>query len=99
MGVIMIRCPQTGREIPTGIEMDTAEFRRAPVFFSRVQCPVCAREHEWFAKDAWVCDSAGCGIRVGHIHRSIVRKSDPRKELVRRTASVGGRGERRPAPA
>jgi len=54
MGVIMIRCPQTGREIPTGIEMDTAEFQHAPVFFSRVQCPVCAREHEWFAKDAWV---------------------------------------------
>src|SRR2546423_8024149 len=46
MGVIVIRCPQTGREIPTGIEMDAAEFRRAPVFFSRVQCPVCAREHE-----------------------------------------------------
>jgi hypothetical protein len=38
--------------------MDTAEFQRAPVFFSRVQCPVCEREHEWFAKDAWVCDWA-----------------------------------------
>ena len=58
MGVIMIRCPQTGREIPTGIEMDVVEFRHAPVFSSRVQCPACAREHEWFAKDAWVCDSA-----------------------------------------
>ena len=57
MGVMMIRCPQTGREIPTGIEMDTAEFQRAPVFFSRVQCPLCERWHEWFAKDAWVCDS------------------------------------------
>jgi hypothetical protein len=56
MGAIMIRCPQTGRDIPTGIEMDTAEFRRAPVFFSRVHCPVCYREHEWFAKDAWVCE-------------------------------------------
>ena len=54
MGAIMIRCPQTGREIPTGIEMDTSEFQRAPVFFSRVQCPVCDRVHEWFAKDAWV---------------------------------------------
>jgi len=21
-----------------------------------VQCPFCNREHEWFAKDAWVCD-------------------------------------------
>jgi hypothetical protein len=58
MGAIMIRCPQTGREIPTGIEMDTTEFQRSPVFFSTVQCPVCNGEHEWFAKDAWVCDSA-----------------------------------------
>ena len=63
MGVIMIRCPQTEREIPTGLEMGTAEFRRAPVFFSRVQCPVCAREHEWFAKDAWVCDGVDAGSR------------------------------------
>jgi len=56
MGAIMTRCPRTGREIATGIEMDEAEFKRAPVFFSRVHCPLCAREHEWFAKDAWVCD-------------------------------------------
>jgi len=61
MGAIMIRCPQTGREIPTGFEMDTIKFQRAPVFFSRVQCPVCSREHEWFAKDAWVDNSAEAG--------------------------------------
>jgi hypothetical protein len=58
MGAIMIRCPQTGHEIPTGIEMGESEFQHSPVFFSRVQCPLCNREHEWFAKDAWVCDSA-----------------------------------------
>jgi hypothetical protein len=52
----MIRCPETGREIPTGFEMDRTEFQHAPVFFSRVQCPICERVHEWFAKDAWVCD-------------------------------------------
>ncbi len=57
MGLVMIRCPQTGREIPTGFEMEISDFQRAPVFFSRVQCPVCACEHEWFAQDAWVCDS------------------------------------------
>lgn len=56
MGFVMIRCPQTGRDIATGFEMDMEEFQRAPVFFSRVQCPVCRRQHEWFAKDAWVCD-------------------------------------------
>ena len=56
MGLIMIRCPESGREIPTGIEMDMAEFQRAPVFFSRVQWPVCDQEHDWFDKVAWVCD-------------------------------------------
>jgi hypothetical protein len=33
MGAIMIRCPQSGRAIPTGLEMDTAEFQRSPVSF------------------------------------------------------------------
>jgi hypothetical protein len=36
MGLIMIRCPESGREIPTGIKMDMGEFQRAPVFFSTV---------------------------------------------------------------
>jgi hypothetical protein len=57
MGAIMIRCPQTGREIPTGIEMDECDFLHAPVFFSRAYCRFCRGEHEWFAKDAWVCES------------------------------------------
>jgi hypothetical protein len=35
MGVVMIRCPQTGHEIATGIEMDNAEFQRAPVLLPR----------------------------------------------------------------
>jgi hypothetical protein len=56
MGVVMIRCPRTRREVPTGIEMDGREFLRAPVFFSRMHCPACGSVHEWFAKDAWVCD-------------------------------------------
>ena len=76
MGVIMIRCPQTGRAIPTGIEMDTAEFQRAPVFFSRVQCPVCGREHEWFAKDAWVCEP----IALGRARPAQRRSHDVRRD-------------------
>jgi hypothetical protein len=57
MGVIMIRCPRTGQDVPTGIEMRSSDFQRAPVFFARVQCPACGREHEWFAKDAWVSEA------------------------------------------
>ena len=56
MGAVMIKCPTTGREIPTGIVADRVSFNAAPVFFARVHCPICRTEHEWFAKEAWVRD-------------------------------------------
>jgi hypothetical protein len=56
MGLVMIKCPDTGRDIPTGFIADRASFDSTPVFFARVQCPICRTEHEWFAKEAWVCE-------------------------------------------
>jgi hypothetical protein len=64
MGFVMIRCPRTGREIPTGMTMNRSDFERAPVFFARTHCPLCASEHEWFAQDAWVCDSPTPALNV-----------------------------------
>jgi hypothetical protein len=63
MGIVMIRCPKTRRAISTGIQADRQTFRATPVFFSRTHCSLCRTMHEWFAKDAWVCDSAAadCG--------------------------------------
>ncbi len=57
MGAVMVRCPQTGRDIPTGFVADRERFKATPVFFARVQCPICRTEHEWFAKEAWVCEA------------------------------------------
>ena len=54
MGMVMVRCPQTGRAIPTGIKIDRESFRRRPVFYSRTHCPTCQIDHTWFAQDAWV---------------------------------------------
>jgi hypothetical protein len=54
MGIVMIRCPATGREISTGIEIDRSRFECTPVFFARTYCPLCRAEHQWFAKDGWV---------------------------------------------
>ncbi len=54
MGLVMIRCPVTGREIPTDMKADQFSFNRSPVFFGHTFCPICRRDHEWFAKDAWV---------------------------------------------
>jgi hypothetical protein len=56
MGVVMIRCPQTGAHIRTGMMADRRSFESTPVFFARAYCPICRTEHEWFAKEAWVCE-------------------------------------------
>ncbi len=63
MSNVMIRCPQTRRAISTGIKVDRATFQSTPVFFSRTYCSLCRMTHEWFAKDAWICDfaAADCG--------------------------------------
>jgi hypothetical protein len=74
MGAVMVKCPDTGREISTGLVADRRTFNAMPVFFARVYCPLCRAEHEWFAKEAWVCDAAPApersgaraGVRVTH---------------------------------
>jgi len=58
MGIVMIRCPATGRDISTGIKVDRPRFECSPVFFAQTHCPFCRVDHQWFAKDAWVEDSA-----------------------------------------
>jgi len=54
MGEVMIKCPGTGRDIPTGIVADRRSFSATPVFFARVLCPFCKTQHEFFAREAWV---------------------------------------------
>ena len=41
MGTVMVRCPQTGRDIATGMVADRESFSATPVFFARVYCPLC----------------------------------------------------------
>jgi hypothetical protein len=66
MGAVMIKCPDTGREIATGLTADPARFAATPVFFARAYCPICRTEHEWFAKEAWVCEAEPA--RPQHAH-------------------------------
>src|SRR5262247_4185792 len=63
MGVVMIKCPDTGRDISTGLVADRDSFRATPVFFGRVFCPLCRTNHEWFAQQAWVCEAEPAAVR------------------------------------
>jgi hypothetical protein len=56
MGMVMVKCPQTGHAIPTGIETDRESFARSTVFFARTRCPICRADHAWFAREAWVAE-------------------------------------------
>jgi hypothetical protein len=53
----MIKCPETGSPISTGIQMDQPTFNKTLVFFARTLCPICQTQHEWFARSAWVRES------------------------------------------
>ena len=54
MGAVMIRCPRTGRAVSTAIETEPSVFSRLPEVAARMICPLCAEEHVWTAKEAWL---------------------------------------------
>jgi hypothetical protein len=56
VGNVMIKCPRTGRVIPTGMKVDREKFRSSTVFFARTYCSICQANHEWFAREAWICE-------------------------------------------
>jgi hypothetical protein len=47
VGTVVIRCPRTGRQVPTGLEIDEATWGSLPVVISRMTCPACGAEHVW----------------------------------------------------
>src|SRR5437016_3406434 len=56
MGMIMIRCPATGRAASTGIEMLAVD--QLPIVTGTMSCPACGRIHEWTKNDAWLGDGS-----------------------------------------
>ena len=56
--VFMFRYPETGGELPTRIEMDTASFQHLPVIRAHLKCPVCSIYHLWSSSEAWPSNPA-----------------------------------------
>jgi hypothetical protein len=54
MSMVMIKCPVTGRAVPTAIETEPASFRRLPKVTATMCCPACGRDHEWSVSSAWL---------------------------------------------
>ena len=56
LSAVMIKCPNTGKLIATGIETDADTFRRLPDTLSRTHCPHCGVEHAWWKREALLLD-------------------------------------------
>jgi hypothetical protein len=59
MSMIMIRCPETGSAVSTGIECEDNDFRSLPFVITHTICPSCGREHSWSKTDAWLKEGEG----------------------------------------
>ncbi len=56
MGVVMIKCPDTGRSVSTGIEIERVTFIRLPDVEARMSCSACGGEHRWSKRAAWLAE-------------------------------------------
>lgn len=52
MGTIIVRCPVTGLEYASGIEIDEASFLRLPDIKMKSRCPHCGADHLWSLREA-----------------------------------------------
>ena len=51
MGVLIVKCPTTGKMFSTGILADAETVKRLPRVQSRSKCPHCKSDHLWWPED------------------------------------------------
>jgi hypothetical protein len=51
MSVLKVRCPETGGEVSTGIEVDPESFAALPDKLPVFTCPLCGLDHAWLKCD------------------------------------------------
>jgi hypothetical protein len=58
MADIMIRCPTTGKPVPTGLTTEKIKFESLSEIKIPLKCPACLKLHHWEHKQAWVQNEA-----------------------------------------
>jgi hypothetical protein len=56
MGDVMIKCPETGKAIRTGMSMDKGSFDSSTLTNNSVGCSECGGSHTWSKEDSWLKD-------------------------------------------
>jgi hypothetical protein len=58
MGVLMLKCPTTGREFSTGIFAEEDTFKKLPNTVTKAACPHCSHQHSWWTREMRLAKSA-----------------------------------------
>lgn len=56
MGRLLIKCPESEKMIPTGMEMDQRSFKGSTLQNNSVLCPECGKTHNWDRDDVIFVD-------------------------------------------
>lgn len=54
VAMVVFKCPETDREVPTGIMTDLARFYRLGDGDAVLRCPHCDQHHRWSRHDAYL---------------------------------------------
>jgi hypothetical protein len=54
---VVIRCPRTGEEVPTGVVADITNLDRLPTGPTELKCVACGETHKWYRGDALLTHS------------------------------------------
>lgn len=52
MGTLLIKCPKSGRELSTGIQIEAPDVSRLPQVAGQTRCPHCGSVHFWLPREA-----------------------------------------------
>jgi hypothetical protein len=55
-GMILIKCPNTGKEVFTGMKLDARSFEVSDFKNQWFNCSDCKQRHIWSKKDAFLKD-------------------------------------------
>jgi hypothetical protein len=53
---VVITCPKTGQEVPTGLRMDEQGLAAATLTDNPLDCPACGQTHDWDISEARLAD-------------------------------------------
>jgi phage FluMu protein Com len=57
MNAVVIKCPKTKQLVPTGIDLNPAQFLLMEPTPRTLRCPACREVHTWDKQDARLTDS------------------------------------------